>query len=205
MSYNEIPEQKSIETTQAALLEKKYAVEVVSSAAEALESIKKAIPADASVMNGSSVTLEQIGFVEYLKSNEHSWNNLHATIVAEEDQVQQQKLRQAALHAEYYLGSVHALTETGEMMIASNTGSQLPHLAFTSQNLIIAVGAQKIVPTLDDAFSRLTEYVVPLEEDHMQQKYGVGTQLNKILIVKNESTMTNRNVQVILVTENLGF
>lgn len=205
MNFNELARKESVETTVAALKSHNYAVVVVQSGNEALETIKKSIPDGASVMNGSSVTLEKIGFVEYLKSAAHKWNNVHAAIVAESDAAKQAELRQKAQLSEFYLGSVHALSETGEFIVASNTGSQLPHIVFTSQNLIYVVSTKKIVSSLDEGMKRLTEYVVPLENTHMQEKYGTGTQLNKIVIVKGESSHSNRKITFILVEESLGF
>ena len=154
----------------------------VETSADALEKIKELIPQGASVMNGSSRTLEQVGFVDYLKAGAHGWNNLHEAVLAENDPAKQAQLRKQSVISDYYLGSVHAMAQTGEMVIASNTGSQLPHIVFTSTNVIFVVGAQKIVPTLADAFKRLEEHVVPLEDERLRKQYGVGTAQNKIVI-----------------------
>lgn len=205
MKYNEPASQTSVEKTVSELQNKGYQAFVVKNKDEALTKIKEIIPAGASVMNGASVTLEQIGFVDYLKSGDHDWNNLHAAIVAETDPQKQNQLRQQAIHSDYYLGSVHALIENGEFLIASNTGSQLPHIVFTSPNLIFVVSTKKIVPDFNEAMSRLTDYVVPLEDVHMQKKYHVNTQLNKIVILKNENQMMNRHITFLLVEADLGF
>ncbi|MBI2037362.1 MAG: LUD domain-containing protein, partial [Candidatus Magasanikbacteria bacterium] len=90
-------------------------------------------------------------------------------------------------------------------LIASNTGSRLPHIVFTSPNIIFVVGAQKIMPTLADAFSRLEEYVKPLEDKRAQAAYGVGTADNKIVVFKGENPMMGRKIKVIFVNEVLGF
>ncbi len=172
----------TLERVTAALSGNGVEAIVVESGIQALEKIKELIPAGATVMNGASITLEQIGFVEYLKSGNHGWKNLHAAIVAEQDPTKQAALRKQTTLSDYYLGSVHALSETGEFVIGSNSGSQLPHIVFSSPNLIFVVGIQKIVPTLSEAMKRLEEYVVPLENKHMQEKYGVNTMLAKIVI-----------------------
>lgn len=205
MKYNQLASPESIKTTLAKLAEHNVEGILVQDKVTALEQIKSLIPSGASVMNGASVTLEEIGFIDYLKSGKHGWNNLHAGIVAETDPAKQGVLRQQAVHADYYLGSVHALSETGEFIIASNTGSQLPHIVFTSQNLIFVVGAQKIVPSLAEGMKRLEEYVIPLEDKHMQGKYGVGTHSNKIVIFKGEAKIMQRKVQILIVNESLGF
>ncbi|OGH21378.1 MAG: hypothetical protein A2958_01080 [Candidatus Levybacteria bacterium RIFCSPLOWO2_01_FULL_38_13] len=204
-NWGKLADRSTIERTKSSLENKGYEVFVVEKAEDALSEIKELIPKGASVMNGSSVTLEQIGFVDYLKSGEHRWNNIHKAIVEEKDPIKQSMLRKQAALSDYYLGSVHALLENGEFIVASNTASQLPHIASTSQNLIFVVGAQKIVPSLKAAMERLEEYVVPLENEHMMQKYGSGTSLNKILIFKGENPMLDRKIRFILVNKKLGF
>lgn len=205
MDYSKLAGAAVIEKTVAALHERNIEPIVVETGVEALAKIKELIPAGASVMNGSSVTLESIGFVDLLKSDTHGWDNAHATIVAEKDPEKQRALRRLALTSDYYLGSVHALAETGQFIVASNTGSQLPHVVYSSANVIFVVGAQKIVPTLDEGMKRLEEYVVPLEEVHMQQKYGVSTNISKVVIFNKEQPMTGRKIYMILVKEKLGF
>lgn len=194
-----------LERTVESLKANNFQPIVVNSKEEALSTIKSLIPKGASVMNGASATLQEIGFVDYLKSDTHGWNNLHAPIVAESDRVRQVPLRNQALFADYYLGSAHALSETGELVIASNTGSQLPHLVYTSPNIILVVGSQKIASTLDEAFKRLHEHVVPLEDQRMKKAYGMGTTHAKTLILHKENPMFGRNIKVIIVNEALGF
>lgn len=205
MTFDTLAAQEIIEKTNTNLIDKGYAVTNVATGKEALETIKSLIPAEASVMNGSSKTLDQIGYVDYLKSGEHPWNNLHETILQEQDPEKQARLRKEAVLSDYYLGSVHALVENGEFIVASNTSSQLPHIAFTSQHLIFVVSTKKIVTTLDEAMQRLDEHVIPLEDRRMQDAYGMGTQLSKILIVKAESGFSTRTTHFILVNEDLGF
>lgn len=205
MNYAALASDKTLSTTVEALKSKNIDAVVVNTKEQALEEVKKSIPQGASVMNGASVTLEQIGFVEYLKSGKHGWNNLHERIVNEKDKEKQAELRKQSVLSEYYLGSVHALAENGEFVIASNTGSQLPHIVFTSANLIFVVSTKKIVPDLSTAMKRLEEFVVPLENEHMMKKYGFPTSLNKIVIFKNENPMMHRKIRMILVKEDLGF
>lgn len=205
MEYNTLATKEVTQKVIGALAAMHVEAFIVENGAQALAKIKELIPLGASVMNGASVTLEQIGFVDYLKSGKHGWNNLHEAILAEKDPARQPLLRKQAVLADYYLGSVHALAETGEFVIASNTGSQLPHIVFTSPNLIFVVSTKKIVPTLADAMNRLMEHVVPLEDKHMREKYGVGTAANKIAIFRGENPMMKRSVRMILVSEDLGF
>jgi L-lactate utilization protein LutC len=178
---------------------------LVASKEEALAKIQEIIPEGASIMNGASETLREIGFTDLLKAGAHKWNNVHDAVLAEQDKTKQTTLRRQSVLSDYYLGSAHAIAETGEIVIASNSGSQLPHLAFTSPNVVLVVGAQKIVPTLADAFLRLEEHVVPREDVRMKGVYGFGTTHAKTLIMHKENPMMGRKVHVIIVNESLGF
>jgi L-lactate utilization protein LutC len=203
--FSVIPSDESIKKTIEGLKSRNIEAEVISDGHMTLARIKELIPAEASVMNGSSRTLEQIGFVEYLKSEAQPWNNLHEAILNESDPAKKSQLRKQAALSDYYLGSVHALTESGEMVIASNTGSQLPHIVYTSKNLIFVVSARKITSDLAQAFQRIQAHVIPLEDENMKQKYGSGTSWNKTVIFHRENPNMGRTVRVILVKEALGF
>ncbi len=205
MNYDQIASDEIIQKTAEALKGKNFNPIVVSNKEEALAKIKELIPAGVSVMNGSSTTLEEIGFMQYLKDGKHGWNDLHANIFAENDAAKRAELRQQSVLSDFYLGSVHALVENGRMIVASNSGSQLPHLVFTSKNLILVVGAQKIVPNIEEGMKRLEGYVVPLEDARMMSVYKAHTTNNKTLIIYGENPMSGRVFHVIIVKEKLGF
>jgi hypothetical protein len=203
--YNTIPSDNIINNTKESLLKLGFLPEVVLNSSEALTRIKELIPSGVSVMNGSSRTLEEIGFVDYLKEGKHGWNNLHEAVLLEKDKTKQAELRNQSVLSDYYLGSVHGLAETGELVIASNSGSQLPHLTFTSPNIILVVGAQKITSDLSSSITRLNEYVFPLEDARMKEIGMGGSFISKLLIINREPSFMGRKVHIILVKEKLGF
>jgi L-lactate utilization protein LutC len=205
MNYTELASKEVITKTTEALKAHNFMPEVLATKEEALAKIKELIPEGASVMNGASRTLEQIGYIEHLKAKQHGWSNIHDTILEETDEAKKAELRKMGVLSDFYLGSVHAVTQNGELFIASNTGSQLPHLAFTSPNLILIVSTQKIVPTLTEAFDRLEKHVIPLEDERMMGAYGYGSQHNKTLILHGENPAMGRKVHVLLIEEALGF
>ena len=205
MDFDKLKSKIIVLNTSKALQKNGIETLLAQNSIEALDKIKELIPKGASVMNGSSRTLEQIGFVDYLKGSKHGWNNLHEAILAEKDMNKQAFLRKQCVLSDYYLGSVHALIENGEFIIASNSGSQLPHIVFTSPNVIFVVSTKKIVPTFAEAMNRLENHVVPLEDQRMIGLYGKGTMLSKIVIFKHENPVMGRNVKMILVNEDLGF
>lgn len=204
MSYDSLPDQQIIDQTLQGLGSRNIKAYFVQTKAQALEKVKSLIPDGQEVMTGSSKTLEEIGFVDLLKSGQHPWKNLKQAIVNEQDKVKQSELRRQSVLSQNFLGSVHAITQAGQLLTASASGSQLPSYAFTSNNVIWVVGAQKIVPTLDDAFKRLQEYVFPLEDAHMKSLGAPGSSIAKVLIFEREN-LPQRNIHLILVNEKLGF
>jgi len=205
MKYDILVSKESVEKTMQALTERGHLPEFIESRAQALARIKELIPTDASVMNGSSRTLEEIGFVQYLKDGEHGWNNLHEAILSEKDPAAQAMLRKQSVLSDYYLGSAHAIAETGEIVVASNSGSQLPHMVFTSPNLILVVGIQKIAPDVETAVARLKDYVLPLEDTRMKSVGMGGSFISKLLIIEKEQPFMGRKSHIIFVNEKLGF
>jgi L-lactate utilization protein LutC len=205
MDYSKFADNQSVAKTKKSLEDKGYKVFLVRKSSEALTILKKMIPSGVSVMNGTSMTLEKMGYIELLKSGNHKWKNVHESIVAEKDPIKQAKLRKEATSSDFYLGSVHAVTETGDFLIGSNTGSQLPNVVFNSPNLIFVVSTKKIVADLEQGMKRLNDYVVPLENKRAMAQYNAGTALNKIVIFKGENAMMRRKVTFILVEEDLGF
>lgn len=205
MNYTTLASEDALIRTTQALKERHIYVIVVNTRAEALNTIQTIVPSGVTVMNGSSRTLEEVGYIDVLKKGAHSWINPKDAILKETDSTRQSELRKQSVLSDYYLGSVHALAESGEIVIASNSGSQMPHIMFTSPNVVFVVGAQKIVPTLQDALRRLEEHVVPLEDARMKSVGYPGTYQSKTLIFRGEHPGMGRNFKMILVREALGF
>ena len=206
MSYTVLPTPDQLQRTITAVQARGIKTELVETKQAALARLQALVPEGAVVMTGGSVTLTQIGFDDLLISGNHPWRNFKADLLAEKDPVKQFDLRLQGTQAEYFLGSVNAISETGELVFASATGSQLPAYAFTSRNIIWVAGAQKIVPTLDEALRRVREYVLPME-DQRQKNAGNknGTFIGRILILEREPAYLRRNLNLILVNDVLGF
>lgn len=202
-TWSQLASDEVLEKTSAALKGNNIEVEVVASKEEAAEMIRKSILDGASVMTGGSTTLDQIGFTELLKSGSHPWKNLKEEMLAEKDEKRQNELRKYSVLADYFLGSVHAVTEEGKVLIASATGSQLPAYAFSSDHVIWIVGTQKIVKNLEDAMRRLNEYVFPLEDARAKSVGYPGSMIGKIMIVEKE--YVPGRLKLIFVKEKLGF
>src|SRR5438128_5991596 len=129
MDYTTLAAPDSVQRTMEAVKARGVAAEFVETKEAALDRLRALIPPGVTLSTGSSVTLRQIGFEDLLKSGDHPWRNLKAEIVAEKDPAKQSELRRQSTLAQYFLGSVHGIAETGELVFGSATGSQLPAYA----------------------------------------------------------------------------
>lgn len=206
MSFSSLPTSESIDRTIKAVEARGVSVVSVQTKEAALSAVLRLVPDGASVMMAASSTLKEIGFEELLKSGKHQWRNLRAEIFAEKDPSRQSRLRKEATLADYFLGSIHAITETGEIIIASATGSQLAPYAFSSSHVIWVAGAQKIVPTIDAAFRRVREYLLPREDQRMKKTFGENASsfIGKMLVFEQEAPYLRRSVTLVLINEALG-
>ena len=206
MDYAALPTPERIHRTLEAIRRHSIHAELVETKEEALAKIQQIIPPEAVVMTAGSVTLQQIGFEAILISGQHPWRNFKADLLAEKDPAKQSAMRRQGTLAEFFLGSVNAIAETGELVFASGTGSQIPAYSYSSRNVIWVAGVQKITPTLEDALRRVREYVLPLE-DERQKKFGnkTGSSIGQILIFEHEPAFLRRNLTLILVNQALGF
>jgi L-lactate utilization protein LutB len=204
MDYDKLPTKEIIEKTIEAVKLRGISVEFVNTKQDAFNRVKELIPSGSEIMTGGSTTLEQIGFTNLLISGKHPWKNLKAEIISEKDPVKQNELRKKSVTAKYFIGSVHAAVQTGEILIASASGSQIPAYSFSSDNVIWIVGAQKIVPTLEEGFKRVRNYCLPLEDKRVKSIGLPGSVIGKILLFERE-IVPNRRVTLIFVNEKLGF
>lgn len=178
---------------------------VVDTKEEALAKLKSLIPAGKDVHTGSSTTLHQIGFMDHLKDETSGYNYLGDKVRAEDDEQTRIALRRQSITAQYFVTSVNAITQEGQLVAVDATGSRVGSIPFAAEHLIVVASANKIVENLDIAFKRIKEYVFPLEDKRMKSLYGenAASSLNKWVILEKE--FTQGRTQIIIVKENLGF
>jgi hypothetical protein len=153
-------------------------------------------------MTMSSVTVDTIGLGAELNDSGH-FDPIRKKFAALDPKTQKMEMNRLGAAMGYAVGSVHAVTQDGQVLIASASGSQLPAYAFAAMNVVWIVGAQKIVANLDEGMKRIYEYVLPLEDARAMQAYGAHSSVNKLLVI-NKETVPGR-IRMILVKEAVGY
>ena len=147
-------------------------------------------------------TLDSIGYSDYLHQS-GLYQDLQAAIAAESDLTKQRELRRLSTVAEYFIGSVHAIAVTGEVVIASGSGSQLGAYVYGAKHVIWVASIQKICPTLTDAIARVRGYALARHDQWLEERGRAAAPIGKLLIFEHEQAAGR--VRMILIKENLGW
>lgn len=197
-----LADDEQIKRTAKALEARNIRTLIAENGEEARRIFFELVPEGAEVFLGASVTLETLDIKDEIDSSGR-YDALRPKMRAMDRATQGREIRKLGAGPDYAAGSVHAVTEDGRVIIASNSGSQLGPYVFGAGKVIWVVGAQKLVKDLDEAMRRLEEYTIPLEEVHMQQLYNSHTNLSKLLIVNKE--IRPDRITMIIVKEELGY
>jgi LUD domain len=196
-----LPHNQTLEATVVALEEHGFSVEVVDSLDAARSAVLVRLPEGSSVMTNTSVTLQETGIADAINDGgpyESARNRMFALDFA----TQAQEMKAIGGQPDYALGSVHAVTRGGTLVIASASGSQLASYAWGAANVIFVIGAQKLVPDLEAAHQRIYEHSLVLEESRAYAAYGQHSSVGKVLEIHQE---TPGRIHIVLIRQVVGF
>ena len=199
--FTTLPDEHTLEATVTALEENGFSVEVVDDLAAAREAVLARIPHGSSVMTNTSATLTETGIADAINDG-GPYESARNKMFALDFTTQAQKMKAIGGQPDYALGSVHAVTRDGTLVIASASGSQLASYAWGAANVIFVAGAQKLVPTLQAAHERIYQHSLVLEDARAIAAYGQHSQVGKILEIHQE--LPGR-IHIVLVREAVGF
>jgi len=201
--WDALADDVTIAKTIDALKENGIDASVVATGAEVKKKVLSLTPEGAEVMTMSSVTLDTIGLTQEINGS-NKYQPVRDKLYSMNRDTERVAMLKLGAAPEWTVGSVHAVTQDGHILIASNTGSQLPAYVYGSAHVIWVVGTQKIVATIEEGMKRIYEYTLPLESARAHKAYGVaGSAVNKLLII-NKEVIPGR-LTVIFVKEKLGF
>ncbi len=206
MQWNTLANTTSLNKTVKALKEANIDTIVVETGEEAKKKVLEMIPKKAQVMQMTSITLDTIGVSEEINES-GNYDSVRNDLNKLDRNTQHREMQQLGAAPDWAIGSVHAVTEDGKVLIASNTGSQLPAYVYGSSHVIWVVSTQKIVNNLDDGMKRIYDYVLPLETQRARKAYGLPdtfhSNVSKLLLVAKE--VNPNRITIIFVKEKLGL
>jgi acyl-CoA hydrolase len=199
--FTALPDAQDLAATVVALEEHGFSVEVADDLDGARTAVLARIPAGSSVMTNTSVTLQETGIADAINDG-GPYESARNKMFALDFETQAQQMKAIGGQPDYALGSVHAVTRDGTLVIASASGSQLASYAWGAANVIFVVGAQKLVPDLDAAHQRIYQHSLKLEDARAQAAYGQHSYVGKVLEIHQE--LPGR-VHIVLVRQPVGY
>jgi hypothetical protein len=200
--FGTVPDASRVSRAAAALERNGISVLTAANAAEAKRIVLGLIPDGSQVHHGASESLDVSGITDEIDKSGR-YEPLRPRIWSMDRQTQADEIRRLSSAPDVMLGSVHAVTETGSLVAASMSGSQLGPYVTGAGRVILVVGTQKIVSDLEDGLRRINEYAFPLEDARAQAAYGIHSGVSKVLIINRE--ITPGRITVVFVDEVLGF
>jgi hypothetical protein len=199
--FTALPDEETLAATVVALEEHGFSVDVVDDFQAAREAVLARIPEGSSVMTNTSVTLQETGLAAAIDDG-GPYESARKKMMALDFATQLQEMKAVAGQPDFALGSVHAVTRDGTLVIASASGSQLASYVWGAANVIFVVGAQKLVSDAEAARERIYEHSLPLEDARAFAVYGQNSRVGKILEIRQE---TPGRIHVVLVRQSVGF
>jgi hypothetical protein len=204
--FTTLPDEPVLASAVTALEEHGFSVEVVDDLDAARQAVLARIPHGSSVMTNTSVTLAETGIADAINDGglyDSARNKMFALANLEEHSATQaQEMKAIGGQPDYAVGSVHAITRDGTLVIASASGSQLASYAWGAANVIFVVGAQKLVPTLQAAHERIYQHSLVLEDARAIAAYGQHSSVGKVLEIHQE--LPGR-IHIVLIRQVVGF
>jgi LUD domain len=201
-AFSELASDKDIESVAHALENNGVTAFVSDSANGARELVRSVLPEGAEVFNNTSQTLEAIGVADDIESSGR-YQPLRLRLYQMDREMQGREMRTLAASPDYVVGSAHAVTVGGSLLISSASGSQLGPVVSGAGHVILVIGGQKIVADIEAGLRRIYEYCFPLEDERARRAYGVPSGVNNILVMNK--VVAPARVTTILVKERLGF
>lgn len=200
-TWDTIPSRETIDQTIAALKANGINAQFVETAEQAKQLALSMIPEGSEIMTMTSETTRISGLADEL--NESGKYKPVRDKLGNPETSPSEK-RKLGGGPDFTVGSVHAVTQDGKALIASNTGSQLGAYAYGAGKVIWLVGAQKLVKDFDDGMKRIYEYVLPLESERAKKAYGVaGSFVSKLLVINQE--INPDRLHMIIIGKKIGF
>ncbi|HWN22787.1 MAG TPA: LUD domain-containing protein [Gaiellaceae bacterium] len=199
--FTTLPDERTLADTVVALEEHGFSVELLEDLDAARHAVLARIPEGSSVMINTSVTLQETGIAAAI-DNGGPYESARNKMMALDFATQLREMKAIAGQPDYALGSVHAITRDGTLVIASASGSQLASYAWGAANVIFVVGAQKLVAGLEEAHERIVEHSLQLEDARAYATYGQNSRVGKILQIHQEDP---GRIHIVLIREPVGF
>lgn len=190
-----------LERTASALRDHGIETYVTEDAAGARRKVLELVPAGSAVFTATSETLRTMGLDSDFNESP-SFQSLRNSMMKLYQEGHPKDASRLVATPDYVVGSVHAVTEGGEILVASRSGSQLGPYLYGAEHVVWVVGAQKVVRDLNEGLERIHDYALPLEDARARRTYGRGSAVAKLAVIYFDDPGRS---SLVFVRQALGF
>ncbi|MBD5138746.1 MAG: lactate utilization protein [Ruminococcus sp.] len=124
---------------------------------DVLPIVKELLSEGETVSCGGSMTLAETGVAELLRSGAYDFLDRTGKSPEEAEEIYRR-----AFFADSYLTSANAVTENGELYNVDGNSNRVAAICFGPKSVIVVAGRNKVVPTLEDAVTRVKRLAAPM-------------------------------------------
>ncbi len=189
-----------------------FAAEYCPDSEAALKRALELIPLDSSVGYGGSLTINDLGLKEALRTR---GNSMFDRDLAKNPQESTQIMHDA-LAADWFLMGSNAISEDGQLVNIDGNGNRVTALIYGPKNVLILCGINKVTKTLEDAYHRARNQAAPTNQTRFPSHNtpctvtGGCADCNSPDCICNQIVITRRcnpqgRIRILLIGQALGF
>lgn len=161
---------------------------------------------------GDSVTLEETGVYEYLRSGNFTFYDKHQPNLTAEEK---RNIYLKNFNADTFFTGTNAVTTDGQLFNIDGNGSRVAPMIYGPRQVIVVVGVNKLVDTVEEAVYRARQIAAPLDAKRLN-KNTPCVKLGRCIDCKHEQRICNDfvlisrqflkdRIKVIFINENYGY
>ncbi len=158
---------------------------------------------------GGSVTVGEIGLLDYLVNKKDiTLYNQYELGISMDENIER---RRQGLVSDIFVTGINALTKDGKIVNADGSGNRVAAFCFGPKKILAIVGVNKIVENVEEGFKRIMEVAAVKNINRMNGKaiemgkeprHNLDNIANKFTWVKADE---KDRITIILVNEELGY
>lgn len=170
------------------------------------------IPNDTIVGVGDSMTLFELGVIDYIRKKDVKFLDKYSDNLKSKDK---KEIYRANFSADTFLTGTNAVTEKGELFNIDGNGSRVAPMMYGPDQVIVVVGTNKIVKDLEEAEKRVRQIAAPIDAKRLNKntpctKIGFCVDCNHEERICNDFVVITGQFQkdrikVLIVNDSLGY
>lgn len=133
---------------------------------EVLDYLDRMIPDGSTVGSGGSVTLDQLGILDYIRGRKVTFYDRYAEGLTSSEK---HEIHLKCFTAGVYLTGSNAITENGELINIDGNGNRVAAMIYGPEKVIVVAGINKITSNAAEGIERARQTAAPLNSKRLNK------------------------------------